>query len=66
MVFRLTVSSNWAISPRRTDSPLRVLPEALALLMPLILDMPLILPMELPEEALLIMLLMAEAEEGSI
>ena len=39
---------------------------ALALLMPLILDMPLIPPMELPEEALLIMLLMAEAEEGSI
>ena len=69
MVFRLTVSSNWAMSPRRTDSPLWVLPEALALLMPLILDMPLILlmlPMELPEEALLIMLLMAEAEEGSI
>ena len=66
MVFRLTVSSSWAMSPRRTDLPLWVLPEALALLMP---DIPLILlmlPMELPEEALLIMLLMAEAEEGSI
>ena len=66
MVFRLTVSSSWAMSPRRTDLPLWVLPEALALLMP---DIPLILlmlPMELPEEALLIMLLMAEAEGGSI
>ena len=65
MVFRLTVSSSWAMSPRRTDLPLWVLPEALAL-MPLILDMPLMLPMELFAEALLIMLLMAEAEDGSI
>ena len=66
MVFRLTVSSSWAMSPRRTDSPLRLLPEALALVMPDMLLIPLMLPMELPEEALLIMLLMAEAEEGSI
>ena len=34
--------------------------------MPDMLLIPLMLPMELPEEALLIMLLMAEAEEGSI
>ena len=66
MVFRLTVSSSWAMSPRRTDSPLWLLPEALALVMPDMLLIPLMLPMELPEEALLIMLLMAEAEEGSI